>query len=271
MMMLASIAGSRYWLKTIHKKIRIQNLPNGLEGFTVLHISDFHAHNKLHMSVWKKLKMLDFDICTITGDIITSSADELKPHLDHICKLAARKPVFFVSGNHEARSSCREVHMMLKKCGVTVLKNETAEFDFDGTMLRIIGLCDYKCIQKQKINIKPLFDSNFSLVLSHQPQVFDMIKTFDGNSLTLSGHTHAGQVRFPFMPVLLAPGQGLFPKYGYGGYSEGKTHAMWISKGIGTTHFPVRFYNRPEIAVITLANASVCSSDEKANCINLQK
>ena len=65
----------------------------------------------------------------------------------------------------------------------------------------------------------------------------------------LSGHAHGGQFRLPLIGGLVAPNQGLFPKYDAGLYQSGGT-AMVVSRGLGNSILPVRFNNRPEVVVI---------------------
>lgn len=72
-----------------------------------------------------------------------------------------------------------------------------------------------------------------------------------GVDLALSGHAHGGQFRLPFVGGLVAPNQGLFPKYDSGLYTEGNTN-MIVSRGIGNSILPFRFNNRPEVILIEL-------------------
>ena len=67
-----------------------------------------------------------------------------------------------------------------------------------------------------------------------------------------SGHAHGGQIRLPFVGGIYAPGQGLFPEYTEGVYTEGKTN-MIVSRGLGNSLFPLRVFNRPEIVVCELS------------------
>ena len=69
--------------------------------------------------------------------------------------------------------------------------------------------------------------------------------------LTVAGHAHGGQFRLPLVGGLVAPNQGLFPKYDAGVYTEGNTN-MVVSRGIGNSLFPFRFNNRPEVVLIEL-------------------
>ncbi len=91
---------------------------------------------------------------------------------------------------------------------------------------------------------------SFSILLAHRPEYFaDYIAA--GADLTLSGHAHGGQFRFPLIGGLIAPGQGLFPKYDAGLYTENGS-SLIVSRGIGNSLFPFRFNNRPEVVLITL-------------------
>ena len=90
----------------------------------------------------------------------------------------------------------------------------------------------------------------FLLLLSHRPEYMDMYVQY-GFHLVLCGHAHGGQFRLPWIGGLYAPGQGIFPQYDAGLFQEGDTQ-MIISRGIGSSVFPLRFNNRPEVVLITL-------------------
>lgn len=68
------------------------------------------------------------------------------------------------------------------------------------------------------------------------------------------GHTHGGQVRLPFVGAVVAPGQELFPEFDYGQFTSGSTN-MIINGGLGESVLPIRFYNRPEIVLVTLISS----------------
>ena len=88
---------------------------------------------------------------------------------------------------------------------------------------------DYKVNLKTEIMIEDLYDMD----------------------LVLTGHAHGGQFRLPLIGGLVAPNQGLFPKYDAGLYSEGSTN-MIVSRGLGNSIIPFRFNNRPEVVLIEL-------------------
>ena len=100
--------------------------------------------------------------------------------------------------------------------------------------------------------LKNLIDdeSGYTILLSHRPELFETYMD-GGIDLVFSGHAHGGQFRLPFIGGLVAPNQGMFPKYDAGLYTDGGT-SMVVSRGIGNSIIPFRFNNRPEIVLVEL-------------------
>ena len=229
-------------------------MPERLNGLKILHISDIHGNSpdKMNLDIWPAIEALDFDLAVITGDMIISDLDQIKPHLPSIYRLSRRAPVFYVEGNHEMMLF-EEMSDLLRNAGVTVLANERQVWKIGKYgPVSIIGLRDYNVLLINRLadlaRLLSANDGKFHLILSHEPQVFEQMKRMK-LGLALTGHTHGGQVRIPAFPTLYAPGQGFLPEYGDGWYCEGY-NKMYVSRGIGVTLFPVRMFNRPEIAVI---------------------
>lgn len=97
-------------------------------------------------------------------------------------------------------------------------------------------------------------DSHLNVLLSHRPELIYAYEEA-GMDLVLSGHAHGGQVRLPFMGGLIAPNQGIFPKYTSGIHNVGDT-SMVISRGLGNSIIPFRIFNRPELVVVILRSGS---------------
>ena len=89
-----------------------------------------------------------------------------------------------------------------------------------------------------------------TMFLSHRPELFD-VYVEEEVDLVLTGHAHGGQFRLPVIGGLVAPNQGLFPKYDSGMFVEDDTH-MIVSRGIGNSIIPLRINNPPEIVVVKL-------------------
>lgn len=259
---LAIFIGSMRWLKVNFQIVEFSGLPDHLRGLRILHISDLHSDHltRKNLDIWPRVGGLDFDIAVITGDIIRGrrrnepgNSRYLLPHQNSLARLAERVPTFFVEGNHESRIF-PEMREFLENIGIIVLYNQRYTLTVGRGDVDIIGTMDYSTMNLRGWGgLRDLLaenHGNFQIMLTHQPQVIDTVKP-SGISLVLAGHTHGGQVRLPLLPALYAPNQGLLPRYSHGLYRHGDAQ-MFVSRGIGTTYFPIRFFNRPEIAIIEL-------------------
>ena len=171
-------------------------------------------------------------------------------------------PCYYVTGNHEARvSEYYELRDGLIEQGVVVLDDERIELELSGKTIALLGVndpsfqTDYlfgdsETVMQGKLQEISDEENEFTILLSHRPELFGVYA--DSNmDLVLSGHAHGGQFRLPFVGGLVAPNQGLFPKYDAGLYTEENTN-MIVSRGIGNSILPFRFNNRPEVILIDL-------------------
>ena len=254
-----------------YEKAAFSNLPSHLRNVKILHIADLHGRNphKMHRDIWPHVLALDFDMAVLTGDVILDDISQLYPHLDGLKALAESAPVFYVEGNHEDMCSY-EMARLLESIGIIVLYNRRGNFAVGradkgrSSVVSVAGLRDYYYLKKRRFkDVHPLLDDiaitgGFHIILTHQPQIFDWVckkaAHTDFSALVLAGHTHGGQLRLPFFPTLYAPGQGILPRYGDGWYQGdfNEKVKMFISRGVGGTHFHIRLFNPPEVAVIEL-------------------
>lgn len=201
------------------------------------------------------------DLIVFTGDLIDSRRYNEKPSLTLIEQLVDLAPVYYVTGNHEWKSGKYEaLEEKLKKLGVHILKNETITITNGSDEIYITGLDDptfsnenseseimEQFLTEAARNFHP---NQFHILLSHRPELFPLYAEY-GFDLVFSGHAHGGQFRLPFIGGLVAPNQGLFPKYTADDHHIGQT-TMIVSRGLGNSIIPVRIFNRPEIVVVTL-------------------
>lgn len=239
-------------------------LPDAFDGYRIAHISDLH-NAELGDSNEKLLSMLreaEPDIIAITGDLIDSRNTNIEVALAFAEEAMKIAPCYYVTGNHEARvSEYDELKAGLEAAGVVVLENERTEIELSGEAITILGVddpsfnTDYLFGDSASVVSNTLAeisteDDGFTLLLSHRPELFDTYVKH-GMNLVLSGHAHGGQFRLPFVGGLVAPNQGLFPKYDSGLYTDGSIN-MIVSRGIGNSLLPFRFNNRPEVILIEL-------------------
>ena len=246
-----------------------ESLPMELDRFRIAQISDLHntEFGKNNIKLISLLKKADADIIVITGDMV----DSRRTNIDNAVYFAERAvkiaPTYYVNGNHESRLSYTEYNRLitrLKQSGVTVLENETADISIGSETITLVGINDpgfrmelvddamKQNIAHQLMRILPE-NTNYKVLLAHRPEYFDVYA--DKADLVLSGHAHGGQFIIPFVGGLLAPGQGLLPKYYDGLYVYGAT-SMIVSRGIGNSIFPFRINNKPVIVVTELISLS---------------
>lgn len=223
-------------------------------SFSILHISDLHLRKfgRRERKLQQLLKALNPEVILMTGDIIEDfgARDE---YLQLLGSMNSLYGVFTVLGNNDygiknVERRGQRITKFLTNAGVEVLSNESLLLPGD---IRIIGLDDP---HKGFDDPAEAFGDNegtdrFRIALAHSPETLDFILARQPD-LILTGHTHGGQVRFPVIgSVFLNIKKGYRVKPGLNYYNG---IPVYLSKGVGTTLFPIRFNCRPEITLITL-------------------
>ncbi len=240
-----------------------KKLPAEFDGFRIVQISDFHntRSSVLRDSIIKELAALSPDIIVITGDFIDCRKTNTEISLDFAEELLKTAPVYYSTGNHEARlpDIYESFERELKNLGVAVLRNSCAAITENNSIINLIGIDDatfYGSENEKSVSTaaalnEVVYDKNlFTITLSHRPEVFS-VYVENNLDLVFSGHAHGGQFIIPFIGGLFSPTEGLFPEYSQGSHNKNDT-TMIISRGIGNSVFPIRINNRPEIISVTL-------------------
>ena len=244
-------------------KITNDKIPQSFEGFRIAQVSDLHNAElgKDNNKLIEKLNECEPDIIVLTGDLIDSNHTNLEVALSFAQQAVKIAPCYFVTGNHEAwvGSQYEELKTSLENAGVTVLQDEAIELNYGDECIQLIGLNDPDFSERDSFLSESILETKlsqvnisngFTILLSHRPEHFNVYQN-KNIDLVLSGHAHGGQFRLPFLGGVIAPNQGLFPKYDAGIYTENGT-TMIVSRGIGNSIIPVRINNRPEIIIIEL-------------------
>ena len=238
-----------------------QRLSPVLDGFTIVHLSDFH--NKKfpdgNRDLIARIEDAQPNIICITGDLIDRYNRDIEQAIEFIHSITSIAPVYFVNGNHEQYAgNYARLKPALIEAGVTVLDDEKTSVDFNGAKIQLAGLADPSFATNGIALLQTLIedDSVFTLLLSHHPEEYEAYLAA-GATLTLSGHAHGGAARIPFTNIsLFAPDQGFFPYY-TSGLIQDQDQGMIISRGIGNSVVPMRIFNRPEVVVITLRSENI--------------
>ena len=201
--------------------ISSRGLPDAFDGYRIAQVSDLHnaEFGDGNQRLLDMLREAEPDMIAITGDLIDSRKTNIAVALAFAEEAVRIAPCYYVSGNHEARvPEYRELKAGLEAAGVTVLDDARVEIEISGKSITVIGVND------------PSFHADY---LTSDAAVMDR------------------KLSEPLIGGLIAPNQGLFPKYDDGLYSEGNTN-MIVSRGLGNSIIPFRFNNRPEVVLIEL-------------------
>ena len=244
--------------------ITSSKVPDSFTCFEIAQVSDLHntEFGEENTKLIELLSEVEPHIIVLTGDLIDSRHTDIEIALDFAGKAAQIAPVYYVSGNHEARvPEYEDLKTGLIEAGVTVLENQKAHITRDGERITLMGIqdpsfhTDYlfgdaESISRQAISELQNVSDGFTVLLSHRPELFELYVD-TGVDLVFSGHAHGGQFRLPFIGGLVAPNQGFLPKYDAGRFDEGNT-TMIVSRGVGNSIIPFRINNPPELVVVEL-------------------
>ena len=240
------------------------------KDINVVHLSDLHGkefgknNEKLKRLILKEKP----DLVVATGDMIDSSLKNMDGVIDFLSDLSKSVKVVYISGNNEQRCKKAEyIFESLKSKGVIVLRNEIITLSLSGVKVNILGMFEKPKgdlhSSLKKINGSYVYENSHKLfkrlesleglkiVLSHYPELFEAEYSKYDFHIMFSGHAHGGQFRIPIVKRgLIAPGQGIFPKYTEG--MHGNKNKLIISRGLGNSTKITRLFNRPEIVNVKI-------------------
>jgi len=195
----------------------------------------------------------------LTGDFITRGYHHLDGYAEVLKPLAANVPTFACLGNHDGgRWAARRhgyadssrVREVLTRAGVTLLHNSARTIHVRNCNVRLVGVGDLWAGEMQPMIAFAKTDptAERTIVLSHNPDTKDYMKDYPWD-LLLSGHTHGGQVKLPFIG---APVSSVRDKRFLEGLREWEGRWVHVTRGVGNL-WGVRFNCPPEVSLITLA------------------
>lgn len=259
----------RFRLKTTSYRFTPPRWPKFARPLRIAALADIHACDP-----WMPLTRIE-DIVRVTN--------ELKPDLtvllgDYVAgmrqfrtgvvpmaewsaalaKLSAPLGVYAVLGNHDWWTDVEGVRKALTDRGIPVLENEARKLSRDGLEFWLAGLGDqlayirgrghFEGVHDLGATLRQVSDDAPMILLAHEPDIFPEVP--ERVSLTMSGHTHGGQVRLPFIGSPVVPSR-FGQRFAYGHIVENDRHLL-VSGGLGCSIMPVRFGVPPEIVLLEL-------------------
>lgn len=242
-------------------KISNKAIPSSFNNFKIIQFSDTHLGfqyntQQLHTLV-QKINKLEPDIIFFTGDLMDTPNmfSEKNLVISLLKSLNAPYGKFAIYGNHDHGGYGSNIYKsVIEESDFTLLLNSSQKIKHkDGSHFHVIGIDDamlgYPNIEEALTGVPA---NDFKILLSHAPDLADEAALFN-IQLQLSGHSHGGQIKIPFLGALVkAP---FAEKYHEGFYEIGQTPlTLYVNRGIGTTRLPFRFLSKPELTLFTLSS-----------------
>src|SRR6516165_2025708 len=231
-----------------YNDIRFRTLPIAFNGFTLLHISDFHAdmNDGAMRRLEEILPRLTYDVCVVTGDYRGATFGPFDQAIARMQPVLAliKKPMYGVLGNHDTIRMVPDLEAM----GIRMLLNESEPISRESDTIYLAGIDDAHYFRVDNIEkaTSGIPHQAFSVLLSHTPEIYRQA-AHAGFALLLSGPPHGGQVCLPgSIPITL---DSVLPrKFGAGPW---KYHQMagYTSAGVGSSIVTVRINCLPEITL----------------------
>ncbi|ESQ89974.1 metallophosphoesterase [Asticcacaulis benevestitus] len=253
-------------------KVQTSRWPKTTDPITIVLLSDIHV-DSLHMppkrvrDIVKRVNAMHPDIVLLAGDYIggdywntgpvrgvrklRSDADNLleEDGLRALDGFDAPLGVYAVMGNHDCWWSCERIRQVLGKTRVRLLENKAFRVKRAGGDIWIIGLEDEQS-QRPDFSLAatgvPV--NAATIVVEHNPSLFD--SSSNNFPIQMSGHTHAGQVRFPFIGALFHVSR--HSEDTSDGYEVIGDRILIVSRGLGESGLPVRFGAAPQIMLLSV-------------------
>ena len=234
------------------------DLPAGLDGLRILHLSDVHAgiHMRRHQmeALVAQANALRPDLILQTGDMIDIDPAYVPDYVAAFRDLQAPLGVVTCLGNHDHYTGTHVVVSGVREAGQVLVRDSTHIVERGGAALALIGIDDpedwqFDDPQHREIAVAMQHapPDAFRILLAHRPGAFDGAAPH-GIPLTLSGHIHGGQI---YLPVIGWSAGSLITKYVMGHFQRGNSQ-LYVSRGIGVVGVPIRVFAPPEIELFEL-------------------
>lgn len=248
-----------FWLEFVKIRMPIKNLPDKLVGKTLMQISDIHVGRRFDYNFLidslRTAKKFKPDFVAYTGDYVSTYRDEVQyRELEKVLNKTVKGEIGTIGilGNHDYGRNWREsdvadrIAQMMVDNGITVLRNGQKEVEG----LNFIGLDDYWGMNFYPGDVMADYDANkANIVLCHNPDVCDLDVWNGYKGWILSGHTHGGQCKPPFLTPPMLPVKN--KEYSAGLIELENDRKLYINRALGHL-WQVRFNVRPEITLFRL-------------------
>ncbi len=253
------------------RQLQINHVPISMPGLggalRVVQLSDIHVGQNLGfeqlVDFVERVNALDPDLVILTGDIADGPKSDLERFFPVLGGIRARHGTLAILGNHDHNAGADRVEAALVEVGIDVLRDRATTLDLDGCVLHVMGLDDrgpdWARGYREDLTLGRLLAEAPPevprLLLVHRPDVFRQAAELKVN-LTLSGHTHGGQLALPWFGGRRRNLAEFVTKFDRGLFRAGES-SLYVNCGLGVTAQRIRLFTPREITVLDLAAVSV--------------
>jgi predicted MPP superfamily phosphohydrolase len=247
----------RRWFITKRFDVKVRGLDPKLDGYRIAQLSDLHIGTMTPKRIgdkWVRRANAEApDLTVVTGDMVTSGTAYHGDIAEVIGALRAKDGVFVAMGNHDYFGDGEPLITLLRARGVRVLRNEGTLLGRDGASFYLAGIDDtWTKRDDMAAALRGRPPGMPTVLLAHDPDRFPQAAE-RGVELTLSGHTHGGQIAFPFLDRWISASH-IAHRYNVGIYRKGDAW-LYVHPGLGTTGPPMRLGVAPAVVILTLRAA----------------
>ncbi len=261
---LASVAAYSYYIEpnrliVNEQDLKILNWSAKLNNFKVVAISDVHGGSNF-ITEEKLRKIVELanaqnpDLIVLLGDYVSQVGrkdSDLKMPIETITKnlqgFKAKYGVYAVVGNHDWWFDEKKVQNEFERIGVSVLENEVSPIQVDDETIYLWGIEDYWKNRRVPTQVFEQIPNKQNIIaITHNPD--SLLKAPNEISLMIAGHTHGGQVKFPFYGAMAFVNDPRFME----GFVEVDGKNVFVTTGVGLSGPQIRFRVTPEVAVLNL-------------------
>lgn len=244
----------RWFFVTRHVEIPVRGLDPALDGYSIAQLSDLHI-GAFTPKWWGErwiaaANAAQADLVVVTGDMVTSGVAFHQDIADLVGALRAKQGTYVIMGNHDYFGEGEPLVSLLRAKGAHVLRNEGLVMERDDAKFFLAGMDD---TWTKRANLDASLakrpEGMPTVLLAHDPDRFPNAAERHVE-VVLSGHTHGGQVAFPFLARYINASK-LAHKFHIGIYKDGDS-TLYVHPGLGTTGPPFRLGAAPEIAILKL-------------------
>lgn len=244
----------------------IPALPDAFDGTRIVQLSDLHVGphtpRRTLARIAQATRDAEPDLIALTGDLVDDYARDVEPFAAGLGRFSAPLGVYAIPGNHDVYAGWDEVRRGLEEQGITVLVNDAVPLERAGSRIALVGTGDpaglhwprgggngaapdVRSALQEALALAG--DGGVIIALAHNPVLWPALAR-GGAALTLSGHTHWGQLAIPGTGWSLA---SPFLEHAMGPYIE-RGRVLYVHPGTNYWGLPFRLGTPPEIAVVTL-------------------